>query len=140
MARPKPSSLSRRDDVFSTARVARPLALPASRFPTRPARYSNRQLVRNPLISTKPADTIVKQRRPIGVSGYSSWAAAIATDRSRFPKFAFHFPFEAPVILNRAFACARRTIRREVLFAIRGTGKGSKKLFRKRTKNSKEVC
>lgn len=39
----------------------------------------------------------------------------------------------------RAFTCARRSIRREVLFAIRGTGKGSRSP-RRHTSESKVRC
>lgn len=44
-----------------------------------------------------------------------------------------------PQLTQRSYLCARRSIRREVLFAIRGTGKGAK-AQRKHTAKSKIRC
>lgn len=49
-----------------------------------------------------------------------------ATGRSRLVTPWEQARFISPQLTNRAMVCARRSIRREVLFAIKGTGKGSK--------------
>lgn len=85
------------------------------------------------LIHTGLSDSRVPSRGDFPVRS-SPWVVSRATYRSRFqPGRLVSTVVEPPQLLERAVACAKRTIRREVLFALRKRGKGSGAKRRKRS-------
>lgn len=127
---PRPKSLGHTvddSDLFSAL----------SAFPDSPVRY--------PLIRTVPVErafvpSYTPRLRAVGVS--SPAVAVRATGRSS--DRAYRNPMLqatgiTPELTERAIVCARRTIRREVLFASKRTGKGSHSPKRY-TLNSKKRC
>lgn len=106
-----------------------PLDYPASSPRREPWRESN---------STRPLMRTVLSDRNSG-SRHSPTARVRATMRSRPVTLWEQTNLMHPELTARSFTCARRTIRREVLFALKGTGKGAK-AQRKFTAKSKMRC
>jgi hypothetical protein len=89
------------------------------------------------LISTVPDDTFRRQVHP-SLSRHSPVNIARAVHRiSRFPNRILGPVVSLP---QRAMRCASRAIRREVLFALKQTGKGSRAPSRRRNSTSSERC
>lgn len=97
----------------SSNRLAR---VPALDHPARPR--SVRSLMRTVLTDTRP--------RSATRAGLDVSRRAVTRSRSLPSLWSPGSFFQVRVPLPRAFTCAKRAIRREVLFAINGTGKGSR--------------
>lgn len=78
--------------------------------------------------------TVLGDRTPGLASRFSPVVRSRATGRSRVVTPWEQVRLISPQLTNRAMVCARRTIRREVLFALKGTGKGSKSPRRPKSK------
>lgn len=98
------------------------------------ARHS-RYLIRTVLTDTRPRagtrTNLDVSRRAVGRGRF------LPDRRSQDPRSLY--PMVPAPTLNRAFICARRSIRREVLFAIKATSRGSGSP-RRHTKNSTVRC
>lgn len=113
---------------------------PASRpyglvHPAKPARRTVR-----PLIRTVLTDTLSPRR---GTRTHlDAMRRAVLRSRSASPWSGFQALFSAEVNppLPRADICGRRSIRKEVLFALGRTGSGSGSKTRRRTPESKVRC
>lgn len=91
--------------------------------------------VRSSLMRTVPTDTkLIGSPRLIGKSPDVPVRASMRSH----PVYTVLQPVKQ--LAERALACARRTIRREVLFGLGRTGKGSQSPIRRRTADSKERC
>lgn len=97
-----------------------------------PASVSETQHSTPPLMRTVPGDRIPGSRS-------SPLARSRASIRSRAVTPWEQARLLSPQLTARALICARRSIRREVLFAIKGTGKGAK-ARRNYTKSTKVRC
>lgn len=82
-------------------------------------------------IRTGLSDSRYPSPASLGGSRASPWAAVRAVARMEY---------RSKDIYQRAFACARRSVRREVLFATRRTGKGAGAKRRQRFEDSKRRC
>lgn len=87
------------------------------------------------LISTGPVAS-----RPTAVRGRSPQLAVRATGRSRSVGSLIQDVIHPPRLLARAIVCAKRSIRREVLFAFGVRSKGSGSGNRRRSSSSKFRC
>ena len=114
---------------YQPPRSSAPLALdhPARRRTVRP-------LIRTVLTDTTPRPSPDVPRRAAGRK------RAGVSSRSSVPSIAkWGIPLDAPPLPHRSIVCAKRAIRREVLFATQGTGAGSRSP-RIRTLDSKTRC
>jgi len=114
--------------VSDSASASPTLDHPASRRTVRP-------LIRTVLTDTRGS---FPSRRSPDVPRRAQGRSATARPSMK-TMLSWGFPLAAPPVFNRAVICAKRAIRREVLFAIRGTGAGSRST-RRFTKDSKERC
>jgi len=123
-------SPARGSNISQTARATRSL----SQYASRSDKYSA-----NPLISTVLDDTTPIQR-PRGLLS-SPTVSSRATQRTKTPyNKRFQSLLVSPQLTERSLACARRSIRREVIFALRKQGKGAQSPKRRRTTQSERKC
>lgn len=109
-----------------------PSASPTLDHPAR--RRTVRPLIRTVLTDTTPRPSPDVPRRAAGRK------RAGVSSRSSVPSIAkWGIPLDAPPLPHRSIVCAKRAIRREVLFATQGTGAGSRSP-RIRTLDSKTRC
>jgi len=112
---------------------ARPSVTRSERFPD----LGESRFQYDPLIRTGlgASGTLRVSRQPppvLGGSRYSPQVAVRATGRSRVDR-SFRTVLYSKQLLPRALACAKRAIRKEVLFALnrRGKGSGATRRFRR---------
>jgi len=106
---------------------------------------ANRPIIRglprnsaSPLISTVLDDTKKQVRRPgLRLSPVLSSRATHRVERVPSP---WEKVFSVVSLPKRAITCAKRSIRREVLHALKLTSKGAGARSRARTIDSKEIC
>lgn len=122
--------------TYRSARFLEPLDYPAERFSEglprskRPVRYN--------LISTGLNDSRPVPRAGFRGSARSSLFSVRATLRTRSvsPGVDVRSVIRGKELPVRALDCAKRVIRKEVLFALRRTGRGSKSPRRRRRESS----
>lgn len=115
----------------------------ASRFPNVSARFgpldhpADTLRARNstpPLMRTVSGDRITGTRQSPVVRSRATYRSRRITPAEGFKTLS------SPQLTERSQVCARRSIRREVLFAIKATGRGSGSGKRRRTPTSKMRC
>lgn len=127
-------------------RSARESSLPpsADRRPWEILERSDQYSILDPYWSrwiTPPPSPAKRAVRPRAFATPSPWAQARATARSRmYGHKLLSEVIDVKSLPARSFACARRGIRRQVLFALRNTGRGAGAVKRRRSRSSSYRC